>query len=277
MNQFQLLGYIPNQTFIHRLSGASKLIVLILLSIATMTTYDTRFLVFMSVFSIVLFKWSKIRWSDISFVVKFIMVFSLLNILAVYLFSPEYGVAIYGTRHVIFEGVGRFTLTQEQLFYEFNLFLKYVSSIPIALIFILTTNPSEFAASLNKLGVSYKISYAVALALRYIPDVQVDFFDISMAQQARGVELSKKASLLRRLKGTLSIVFPLVLSSIERIEVISTAMELRRFGKHKKRTWYMAQSYGKGDYLAIVVAVSLLGISFWLIKNNGGRFYNPFR
>lgn len=276
MNQFQLLGYIPNQTLIHRLSGASKLIVLILLSIATMTTYDTRFLLFMSIFSIVLFKWSKIRWSDISFVLKFIMVFSLLNILAVYLFSPEYGVEIYGTRHVIFDGVGRFTLTQEQLFYEFNLFLKYVSSIPIALIFILTTNPSEFAASLNKLGVSYKISYAVALALRYIPDVQVDFFDISMAQQARGVELSKKASLLTRLRGTLSIVFPLVLSSIERIEVISTAMELRRFGKHKKRTWYMAQAYDKGDYLAIVVAVSLLGISLWLIKNNGGRFYNPF-
>ncbi|NKZ27056.1 energy-coupling factor transporter transmembrane component T family protein [Vagococcus lutrae] len=276
MSQTQLLGYIPKKTVIHQLSGASKLLALVFLSVATMTTYDTRFLLAMSLLSIVLFRLSHIKWQEISFVVKFVAVFSLLNLIAVYLFSPEYGVSVYGTRHVIWEGVGRFTLTQEQLFYEFNLLLKYIASIPIALIFILTTNPSEFAASLNKIGVSYKISYAVALALRYIPDVQRDFFDISMAQQARGIELSRKAPFRARAKGTVAIVFPLVLSSIERIDVISTAMELRRFGRHKNRTWYSAQTYRFHDYFIIGVSLVLLIISFSLFKVNQGRFYNPF-
>lgn len=276
MSQTQLLGYIPKKTVIHQLSGASKLLALVFLSVATMTTYDTRFLLAMSLLSIVLFRLSHIKWQEISFVVKFVAVFSLLNLIAVYLFSPEYGVSVYGTRHVIWEGVGRFTLTQEQLFYEFNLLLKYIASIPIALIFILTTNPSEFAASLNKIGVSYKISYAVALALRYIPDVQRDFFDISMAQQARGIELSRKAPFRARAKGTVAIVFPLVLSSIERIDVISTAMELRRFGRHKNRTWYSAQTYRFPDYFVIGVSLVLLIISFSLFKVNQGRFYNPF-
>ncbi|GEQ61370.1 energy-coupling factor transporter transmembrane protein EcfT [Vagococcus lutrae] len=276
MSQTQLLGYIPKKTVIHQLSGASKLLALVFLSVATMTTYDTRFLLAMSLLSIVLFRLSHIKWQEISFVVKFVAVFSLLNLIAVYLFSPEYGVSVYGTRHVIWEGVGRFTLTQEQLFYEFNLLLKYIASIPIALIFILTTNPSEFAASLNKIGVSYKISYAVALALRYIPDVQRDFFDISMAQQARGIELSRKAPFRARAKGTVAIVFPLVLSSIERIDVISTAMELRRFGRHKNRTWYSAQTYRFHDYFVIGVSLVLLIISFSLFKVNQGRFYNPF-
>lgn len=276
MSQTQLLGYIPKKTVIHQLSGASKLLALVFLSVATMTTYDTRFLLAMSLLSIVLFRLSHIKWQEISFVVKFVAVFSLLNLIAVYLFSPEYGVSVYGTRHVIWEGVGRFTLTQEQLFYEFNLLLKYIASIPIALIFILTTNPSEFAASLNKIGVSYKISYAVALALRYIPDVQRDFFDISMAQQARGIELSRKAPFRARAKGTVAIVFPLVLSSIERIDVISTAMELRRFGRHKNRTWYSAQNYRFHDYFVIGVSLVLLIISFSLFKVNQGRFYNPF-
>ncbi|MDT2805957.1 energy-coupling factor transporter transmembrane component T family protein [Vagococcus lutrae] len=276
MSQTQLLGYIPKKTVIHQLSGASKLLALVFLSVATMTTYDTRFLLAMSLLSIVLFRLSHIKWQEISFVVKFVAVFSLLNLIAVYLFSPEYGVSVYGTRHVVWEGVGRFTLTQEQLFYEFNLLLKYIASIPIALIFILTTNPSEFAASLNKIGVSYKISYAVALALRYIPDVQRDFFDISMAQQARGIELSRKAPFRARAKGTVAIVFPLVLSSIERIDVISTAMELRRFGRHKNRTWYSAQTYRFHDYFVIGVSLVLLIISFSLFKVNQGRFYNPF-
>ena len=57
---------------------------------------------------------------------------------------------------------------------------------------MVTTNPSEFAASLNRIGVNYKIAYSVAIALRYIPDVQRDYKDISFAQQARGIEMSKK-------------------------------------------------------------------------------------
>ncbi|WP_413518246.1 energy-coupling factor transporter transmembrane component T family protein [Carnobacterium maltaromaticum] len=277
MSQQQLLGYIPNTTPIHRLNGASKLICLILLSVACMTTYDTRFLLFMCAFSVLLFALSKIRWRQISFVVKFILIFSLLNILAVYIFAPEYGVELYGSRTVLWEGIGRYTITSEQLFYEFNLILKYICTIPLALVFLLTTNPSEFASSLNRIGVSYKISYSVALALRYIPDIQEDFFNISQAQQARGYEMSKKGKLFSRLKGTARIVLPLIFSSLERIEVISTAMELRRFGKSKKRTWYAEKPYHTSDYFAVAIALILTIISFTLIYLNGSRFYNPFQ
>lgn len=276
MSQQQLLGYLPNTTPIHRLNGASKLICLILLSVACMTTYDTRFLLFMCAFSVLLFALSKIRWRQISFVVKFILIFSLLNILAVYIFAPEYGVELYGSRTVLWEGIGRYTITSEQLFYEFNLILKYICTIPLALVFLLTTNPSEFASSLNRIGVSYKISYSVALALRYIPDIQEDFFNISQAQQARGYEMSKKGKLFSRLKGTARIVLPLIFSSLERIEVISTAMELRRFGKSKKRTWYAEKPYHTSDYVAVAIALILTTISFTLIYLNGSRFYNPF-
>lgn len=195
MSERQMLGYHPDSTWIHRLNGTSKLVFLIVVSVACMTTYDTRYLLGMSVVSLVLLKLSNIKWHQISFVIKFIAIFSLLNILTVYLFAPEYGVDLYQSRTVIWEGIGRFTLTQEELFYEFNLVLKYFCTIPLALIFLLTTNPSEFASSLNRIGVSYRISYAVALAIRYIPDIQEDFFNISLAQQARGYEMSKKGRL----------------------------------------------------------------------------------
>lgn len=276
MNEHQMLGYIPDKTVIHKLNGTAKLIFLILLSIACMTTYDTRFLIGMTLFSLILFKLSNIKWHQISFVVKFIFVFSLLNIIAVYLFAPEYGVELYQSRTVIWEGIGRFTLTQEQLFYEFNLVLKYFCTIPLVLIFLLTTNPSEFASSLNRIGVSYKISYAVALAIRYIPDIQEDFVNISLAQQARGFEMSKKGKLTQRIKGTAQIVFPLILSSLDRIETISTAMELRRFGEKKKRTWYAQQPFHVSDFIVIGLAIVLTMVSFVLFKVNSGRFYNPF-
>lgn len=277
MNEHQVLGYIPDVTPIHKINGTAKVIFLLLLSIACMTTYDTRFLLAMTVLSLLLFKYSNIKWHQISFVVKFICVFSLLNLIAVYIFSPEYGVTLYHSRHVIWSGIGRFTLTQEQLFYEFNLALKYFCTIPLVLIFLLTTNPSEFASSLNRLGVNYKISYAVALAIRYIPDIQEDFINISLAQQARGFEMSKKGKLLQRMKGTAQIVFPLIFSSLDRIETVSTAMELRRFGEKKKRTWYAQQPFHSYDWFVIVVAICLTCLSFALFKVNHGRFYNPFQ
>jgi energy-coupling factor transport system permease protein len=144
------------------------------------------------------------------------------------------------------------------------------------LLFVCTTNPSEFAASLNRIGVSYKISYAVALALRYIPDIQREYRDISLAQQARGVEMSsKKTSLMNRLKAAGSILIPLILSSMERIETISNAMELRGFGKNKNRTWYMSRKFSAMDIVFIVGSLLLMLLSLVLSALNG-RYFNPF-
>ena len=69
---------------------------------------------------------------------------------------------------------------------------------------------------------------------------------------------------------------PLVLSSIQRIETISNAMELRGFGKHKKRTWIMAKPMEKRDYVGIVLSIAILAVSVAMIIVNGGRYYNPF-
>lgn len=276
MKEHQTLGYHPGKTRLHQLNPTAKLLFLLLVSVACMTTYDTRFLFFVSLFSVALFPFAQIKWHQISFVIKFIAFFSVLNLVAVYLFEPEYGVQLYGSRTVLLTGIGRFTLTQEQLFYLFNLVLKYFCTIPLALVFLLTTNPSSFASSLNKIGVSYKISYAVSLALRYIPDIQEEFFAISQAQQARGFEMSKKGKLTQRIKGTAQIIVPLIFSSLDRIETISTAMELRRFGQKKERTWYVEQPFKARDMVLIFSAIGLLLISFALFKVNGGRFYNPF-
>lgn len=271
-----LFNYIDRPSPIHRLTGASKLICMLLWSISAMTSFYTPMLTVLAAASIVLFAVSRIRIKDVSFLLGAVTVFMVLNNVMIFLFSPEHGVSLYGSRTVLFPIAGPYTVTAEQLFYHLNLFLKYLCTIPVVILFVTTTNPSEFAASLNRIGVSYRVSYAVALALRYIPDIQREYRDISLAQQARGVEMSKKASLVSRLKAASAILIPLVLSSIERIEVVSNAMELRGFGKGKKRTWYAARKFSKGDFLCIGVSVLVLVVSFLLSWIHGSRFYNPF-
>lgn len=142
--------------------------------------------------------------------------------------------------------------------------------------FIVTTNPSEFAASLNKVGISYNICYSVALALRYIPDVQDEYKKIKHAQEARGIEMSSKASLIDRIRKSSAILFPLIFTSMDRIDTVSNAMELRGFGKYRKRTWYSARALKRNDYIVLIVTVLFTITALMITFHNGSRFYNPF-
>ncbi len=272
----KILSYEKKDTWIHKLSGVTKLVFFLLWCVVSMVSYDTRILIVMILFSLCIFKMSKTQWKQVGAVFKMVMLFLILNVIAVFLISPYQGTEIYGTRTELFPIAGPYVMTAEQLFYECNMILKYFTIIPAAFMFLVTTDPSEFAASLNRIGIHYNIGYAVALALRYIPDVQGDFTKIKHAQEARGIEMSSKASLINRIKKTSMIIFPLIFSSMDRIDIVSNAMELRGYGKHKKRTWYHARPLRRADFLTIgfsvIFAIAALTITFW----DGNRFYNPF-
>ena len=273
----KLFSYNTVDTPIHRLSGLTKLICFLLLTFAVMFSYDIRVILAVTIFSIVILRLSQIRYSQIRLMIIYVFIFVLTNAVISFFFSPEQGVTIYGTRHNIVNLYGEYKLTWEQIFYQVTKFFKYFSVIPLGIIFLLTTNPSEFASSLNRIGVNYKAAFAVALTLRYFPDVQRDYHDISQAQQARGLELSNKAKFSDRFKNSLLIVIPLIFSSLDRVELISNAMDLRGFAKSKTRTWYTSKKFTRADYTALVIsALVFISTIFISVFVNHSRFYNPF-
>lgn len=271
-NQLKVLGFKAGTGVIYEINATAKLLFFLLISISSMITYDTRYLAFVAIFSLILFRFSKIPFASVKRVAQFAALFALLNLLFVFIFDAGYGVRLYGSQTML---IG--PLSSEELFYLFNLVLKYLCTIPLALLFILTTNPSQFASSLNKIGLPYRSSYSVSLALRYIPDMQEKFIAIRNAQEARGMDLSKKVNLFLRIKLNVQLLLPLIFSSLEQIDSISTAMELRRFGKKKKRSWYSYQPLQAKDYFVIFIAILGVLTVIALFFVNQGRFFNPFR
>lgn len=275
--KMKLFSYNTVDTPIHRLSGLTKLICFLLLTFAVMFSYDIRVILAVMVFSVAVLRLSQIRYSQIRLMLIYVLIFVVTNAIISFFFSPEQGVKIYGTRHDIANLYGDYKLTWEQIFYQVTKFFKYLSVVPLGIIFLLTTNPSEFASSLNSIGVNYKAAFAVALTLRYFPDIQRDYHDISQAQQARGLELSHKARFSDRFKNSLLIVIPLIFSSLDRIELISNAMDLRGFAKSKTRTWYTSRKLTGADYVALAISASILVATVYVsVFINGSRFYNPF-
>ena len=272
----KMLAYEDKGTWIHNLCGVTKLLFFLLWTITAMICYDIRVLAVMVVISFMIFVSSKTSFSQVKGVFYFVLAFLMINLFAIFLFSPQHGCELYGTKHILASLGGKYDITAEQLFYLAHVFIKYIVIVPSVFTFLVTTNPSEFAASLNRVGVSYKGGYALALALRYIPDIQSDFSKIKNSQAARGIEMSKKSSLMDRIKNTAAIIFPLMFTSMDRIDVVSNAMELRCFGKHKKRTWYMGRPLKSTDYIVIACTIIGMVVAMSITFQNGSRFYNPF-
>lgn len=273
----KLFDYIDRDNFIFNLSGLTKLFCFIFMTFSVMFSYDIRYILFVMIVSAIIFKASGLEFRQIKIMLIYVVIFLLMNFILTFVFSPTYGTELYGTRHELFRITNRYIVTKEQLLYQITKTTKYASVVPLGMIFLLTTNPSEFAASLNRIGVSYKASYALSLTLRYFPDMIRNYQDIAVAQQSRGLDLSKKEKLGVRVKNTMNICIPLIFSTLDRIELISNAMDLRGFGKHKKRTWYVARPMRKGDWGALAFGAAILAgslcLSFFV---NGSRFWNPF-
>ncbi len=272
-----LFSNLMGDTFIHNLSGLTKLLSFLIMTGSVMYSYDLRFILCVMALSFSLFRVAEIKFSQVKIIFLYVGFFLVLNALLTFLFSPQYGTQIYGTSHPLFKITDHYTLTQETLFFIVTKMLKYASVIPLGIIFVMSTEPGEMASSLARIGVHDKAAYVVSLTLRYFPDIQREYRDISQAQQARGLEMTSKVGVALRFKRSLMVILPLILSSLERVETISNAMELRGFGKKKRRSWYNQKRLNHRDFMALTVALLVLGgtlyFSFFI---NHSRFYNPF-
>ena len=272
----RLLSYEEKDTWLHHLSGITKLIFFIVWCLTSALTYDTRVLLVMIAISAALYVMSRTEWRQVSTVFKFVMFFMVVNLVAIFLFSPYQGTEIYGTKTVLAPLFPGHAITREELFYLFNVLIKYFTVVPSVFIFMVTTDPSEFAASMNHIGIPYTGAYSVSLALRYIPDVQADYHRIRNAQEARGIEMSSKAKLTDRIRRTSSIIFPLLFSAMEHIDVVSDAMELRGFGKKKRRTWYAYRKMKRADVAVLILTAVFSAAALVITYADGNRFWNPW-
>ena len=271
------LGYEECDTFLHRYSGVTKFFAFIIWIIFCLTTFDVRFLIPATIFSFVLLVMSKIPLAKFKPYIIAMLTLIAFNALFIFLFSPDQGTRYLASRTILLgSATGRYALSAETLFYLFVVSLKYFAIFPMALLFVSITQPSAFASSLNRLGVSYRISYAVSLALRYLPEVTKTYLHILHAQMARGVSLSSDETLKKRLSSLARVLSPLVLSSLDRVDVITNAMVLRGFGRLDTRSWYMAQRLALGDWVAMALILLLLTSSLYSRFVANVMFWYPF-
>ena len=269
------ISYIDTGSVLHQLNGITKFVLFMAWVTVVLTTFDLRLIGALVCVGLLLLKMTRVPVKAYrTLLIATASVLSL-NALFMFLLAPQQGTEYIGSETVLLP-LGFYSITQETLFYLVTITLKYFSMFPIALVFVFTTHPTEFSASLNRLGVPYKIAYAVSLTLRYLPEIKKDYVNIMHAQQARGIELSKKASFFARLKSLASILGPLIFSSLDKTEEISNAMTLRGFGRHKSRTWYSLKALTAKDWLCLLSILVCVSLAIFKRVFETQQFWYPF-
>lgn len=274
MNNRFIINFQPGATVLHRLTGATKVRSFLIFTVYLIISLDMRMILPVGILGLVGMVSLKPNWKPIKIMFLFITLLNLLNLVLLYFADPALGTNLAGSRTVLLDyGPGWRCLYAEELWYLAVRFLKMLSSFTLSMVFILSITPSEFAAGLYSIKVPYRICMVVSLAFRCIPDIAMEYSNISTSMQARGMELdAKRVGVATRLKQALLIIIPLVLSSFEEVGNIADAMDLRGFGRLKKRSWYSEHEMSEADKIARVIYI-IVGIACLVFIAN--RIFNP--
>lgn len=283
MNNELLINLIPGSTWLHKLTGKTKVRTFIILLVYIIMSFDIRLLLPLFIISLAGLISLKPNWKTLKylFIVAFVMNF--INIVLYWLVKPYCGSDwVGGSNTVLIRFTGRYFISAESIWYLSIRFFKMMTSLVVSMAFVLSITPSELAAGLYSVKVPYKICTIFSIAFRYIPDIGRDFENIKVSMQVRGIELDpKKASIITRLKHNILILVPLIITSFDRVGNIANAMDLRGYGKSKTRTYYSEREEEKSDrVMKVIYCLLLVFCIYWIITQNimphASKMWYPF-
>jgi len=261
MNNRFMISYSPGNTPLQRLNGTTKVLGFMAITVYIIMTFDVRMLLPVFVLCMIGIISMRPNWKIIFFMFMFMFIMAgLVGSAMMILVRPTAGLTRVGGETILFRLNDRFFVSRELLWYVSMMFFKRVCSFAAAVLFVVAITPSELASGLNRLKVPYKVCTIIALAFRTIPDIARDFANIKNSLMMRGIELDpKKVSLAQKLKQTVFMLAPLIMTSFGKVNNIANAMDLRGFGKLKRRSWYSEKEATRADWIARFF-ILLLGV-----------------
>lgn len=136
--------------------------------------------------------------------------------------------------HTVLFRIGPITATTEGLAFAIEILARIAAISGAITLFYLTTRPSELVLDLERRGVSPRWAFVANASVQTVPAMAERAAVIVAAQRARG--LDTEGSFIRRLRGLMPIVGPVILGSIAEVEERSMTLEARGFTRPGRRS-----------------------------------------
>lgn len=156
-------------------------------------------------------------------------------------------------------GWGPFTVYQEGIYSGISMALRIFSLTTWAMVFIMTSHPSDIFTSLKRVGMPYTLNFILIMTLQLIPILQNEFVVVLNAQKSRAMKGTGFGALLPSM-------VPVFVGAIERIQQLSISLESRAFGSSGHKTSYRRVRITVWDILNLLLAVVVSGLAtYWVI------------
>ncbi|MDD3621261.1 MAG: energy-coupling factor transporter transmembrane component T [Methanofollis sp.] len=244
--------YLKGDTWLHRLEPRTKLVTLVILSMAAMATEEALplLLVFVTVFVITALSHltRPFLWSLRLFIPVLLCIF----IIDAFFPRAAWGTTYFSAEFWIFHPV----LSTGGLLFSTAMCLRLLSVGGFSFLFIMTTAFSDFVRSMRASGLPNTLAFSLGYALRSVSALTEDIGNIMDAQRSRGLEFDR-GNLVKNRHKILALAVPATVSVLSRARQVSEAMQCRGFGAAAHPTCYQVQQIGWED--VALIGLVLLG------------------
>ena len=160
--------------------------------------------------------------------------------------------------------IGSFALTDIAFQKAILLVLRLMgATLPLSIL-ISVTNLNDLSNTLVKyLHIPYKYAFTFTSAIRFIPIFSTEMSGIIESQQARGVDFEVKNP-FKKLGMILPLCFPLLISSVRKIESTATAAELRGFYFRTRKSCSKSYKLHFCDFVFVILGAAILAAAIIL-------------
>jgi energy-coupling factor transport system permease protein len=161
---------------------------------------------------------------------------------------------------------GPWSLASEGLLIGVGLGLRVSCFMATSLLFISTTDPTDFAISLiQNLKLPYRFGYGILISYRFLPLLRTELETIRLAHKVRGI--GRSGGLIGRWREMRRMALPLVASAIRHSERTALAMDAKAFAAGPGRTYFRQMKISPRDgFFVLAAALFTLGVYVLAIR-----------
>jgi len=235
--------YIDTDTVIHRLDGRTKILLFIFSFVALVLFEDPLFI--LPVALLILLENTLARaWVNIWRIRFLLLILSVSGVIMWNLFAS-------GETHLFW------FVDLESLQYSLARTMVILLMIISGMNLLSTTRNEELVLAMIKLGLPYRVGFAISTSLRMVPTISSSIYTISQAQRSRGLDL-ESGNILERIKKYVPLLIPVFISTIRSTNVFGMALESKGFGARDDRTFYLKMDMATRDYVTLTFTVAVV-------------------
>ncbi len=248
--------YLDNNSFIHRLDPRVKIIIFLLTFVAILLFENPLWMLpIMVLILIQLFVSGAVK--NLRRIRYILIVLTVSSLILWNLFST-------GETQLFWR------ISLESMLFAIARTMLMVLMISTGMILISSTRNEELINGMIKLGMPYRVGFAISTALRLVPTIASSTVTISQAQRSRGLDL-ESGSIFERIKKFLPLLVPVFISTIRSTNIFGMALESKGFGAREDRTFYLEFTMGTADYIVLTLSILFVLASIYFAISGYGR------